>query len=98
MSISPQDFIENYQGGTMITRGRPVRLHRALVTYKSVELECEYTVDGSYVPATSDEPECYPCALLRTVQVGGQHIKAMLNEEQVADIEQRIERQWRGAL
>lgn len=96
MNLSTPERIANYQGGTEMRRGRPVRLHRAIVTYKGVELECEYSVDGSYMAATSTDPASYPCAMLRTVQIGGQHIKALLNEEQVADVEQLIEQGWRS--
>lgn len=94
--MSIHERIANYQGGKFMQRGVPKRAHRAIVTYRGVELECEYSVDGSYMAATDVDAESWPCAMLLTVQIGGQHIKAMLDEEQVADIEQLIERGWKS--
>jgi len=94
MSTNPTDLtnrIQNYDGSKWLVSGKEKRAHRAVITLKGVEIEVEYLTDGGFLPATADEPACYPCCLVKSASIGGVECLRLLDEEEIAT---RVEQQW----
>lgn len=99
MSTANDDIanqILNYSGGKAYVRGQVKRLHRATVNLQGADIDVEYLVHGSFLPATETDPAEFPECDIRTVEIGHQDVTLLLRDTSLMEaIAAAVEAGWR---
>lgn len=90
------EHIENRNGDVRHVRGQARRMSRETVSYKGVDIDVHYDVEGTYMPATETDPAEYPLCVVRKMEINGADVTRLLadtrTEEELAEL---IEEGWK---
>lgn len=90
------EHIENRNGDVRHVRGQARRMSRETVSYKGVDIDVHYDVEGTYMPATETDPAEYPLCVVRKMEINGVDVTRLLadtrTEEELAEL---IEEGWK---
>lgn len=62
----------------------------AIIKYREEEVEVEYNLYGTYIPATREYPEEYPDAIVEAVYYNGVNILPILSYEDQEEINETL--------
>ena len=62
----------------------------AIIKYREEEVEVEYNLYGTYIPATREYPEEYPDAIVEAVYYNGVNILPILSYEDQEEISENL--------